>query len=67
MTLQGFSSPLHSRTCGEADIGPLVVPAMAFGMAKGNAMRLLNIQIYMPHPVDHRDCLLLLEHFDLEQ
>lgn len=34
MTLQGFSSPLHSRTCGEADIGPLVVLAMAFGMAK---------------------------------
>jgi hypothetical protein len=34
MTLQGFSYPLYSRMCGEADIGPLVVPAMAFGMAK---------------------------------
>jgi hypothetical protein len=33
MTLQGFSSPLHPRRCGEADIGPLVVLTMAFGMA----------------------------------
>jgi hypothetical protein len=34
MTLQGFSSPLYSRTCGEVDIGPLVVPTMTFGMAE---------------------------------
>jgi hypothetical protein len=33
MTLQGFSSPLHPRRCGETDISPLVVLTMAFGMA----------------------------------